>query len=154
MGFLVFGVEKVEAQPIFLRNSLLPFDHFCLEQNLLQNTQLNPFRVFKARGVPFFYYSPLFRHIRYTKKLLKNLLEEISVIKISNSSWINITICEVLCTKSPMKQKCYENDLPGIFPEIIHVNWSQMRLNEPRVNHCFALAQKLPSPSNLFSSEK
>jgi hypothetical protein len=66
MGFLVFGVENVKAQPIFLRNSLLPFDHFYLEQNLSQNTQLNPFRVFKARGVPFFYYSPLFRHIRYT----------------------------------------------------------------------------------------
>jgi hypothetical protein len=50
MGFSVFGVEKVEAQPIFLRNSLLPFDHFCLEQNLSQNTQLIPFQVFKARG--------------------------------------------------------------------------------------------------------
>ena len=69
------------------------------------------------------------------ENFFKNLPEEISVIKILNSSWINITRCKVLCTKSPMKQKCYENDLPGIFPEIIHVNWSQMRLNEPRVNH-------------------
>jgi hypothetical protein len=43
MGFLVFGVENKEAQPIFLRNSLLPFDHFCLEQNLSQINQLNPF---------------------------------------------------------------------------------------------------------------
>jgi MoxR-like ATPase len=62
MEFFVFGVENIEAQPIFLRNSLLPFDHFCLEQNLSQNTQLNLFRIFKTRGVPFFYYSPLFRH--------------------------------------------------------------------------------------------
>ena len=34
MGFLVFGVENVEAQPIFLRNSLLPFDHFCLRPKM------------------------------------------------------------------------------------------------------------------------
>jgi hypothetical protein len=99
---------------------------------------------------------PIFQHQVWVSDI-------ISVIKISNSSWINITICNVLCTKSPMKQKCYESDLPGIFPEMIYLNWSQIRLNELRVNHCFALAQKLPSPrlpwrvmtpSNLFSSEK
>ena len=61
-------------------------------------------------------------------KLLKNLPEGISEIKFLNSSWINITRCKVLCTKSPMKQKCYENDIPGIFREM-NVNRSQMRLN-------------------------
>ena len=30
-----------------------------------KNTLLNPARVFKARGIPLFYYSLLFRHLRY-----------------------------------------------------------------------------------------
>jgi hypothetical protein len=41
-----------------------------------KNTQLNPLRVFKARGIPLFYYSLLFRNLRYGNLPLMSLSNE------------------------------------------------------------------------------